>query len=123
MKFISVFAAFLLLCCSKSVEPPPEPQRKLQYSVSGNYSGAVYASYTTATGGTFNETITSLPWTKEIIYAASVTAAVIAISGNAGTPGQQVTVVVKKGGAQLSVTTATADSAGSFSRPAPVVIF
>lgn len=97
--------------------------RVVTYELTGNYTGAKFASYTTATGGTANETVATLPWTKEITYNSNVTAATFAISGNGGTPGQQVTLVIKKGGVVTSTTTATADNTGSFTRSALVMFW
>lgn len=64
-----------------------------------------------------------LPWNKAITYDPNVTAAVIAISGNGGVAGQQVTVVVLKGSSYLSTTQAIADGSGSFTKSAPVITF
>lgn len=121
---LSVFAFVMMFgACKKDDSTNNNSSRVLKYEISGSYSGSVVASYTTATGGTVNETVTVLPWSKEITYASNVSAAIIAISGNGGTAGQQVTVTVKRGGTQVSSTTATAGNAGSFSRSAPVVTF
>ena len=117
------FALILFSGCKKDNTTNNNSSRTLRYEITGNYSGSLVASYTTATGGTANETVTTLPWAKEITYASSVTAADIAIAGNGGTVGQQVTVIVKRGGTQVSSTTTTADNAGSLSRSAPVIVF
>jgi hypothetical protein len=110
----------LVFSCSKDKDNNNN-SRVVTYELTGNYTGVKFASYTTATGGTVNETVATLPWTKEITYNSSVTAAAFAISGNGGTTGQQVTLVIKKGGAVISTTTATADNAGSFTRSAVVM--
>jgi hypothetical protein len=123
LKVILLLITISLFACNKSDGPSENNQRKLEYIITGNFSGPLFASYTTATGGTQNEQVTTVPWKKEIVYAANVTAAIIAISGNGGTAGQQVTVVVKKGGSQVSSTIATANSSGSFTQAAPVVTF
>jgi hypothetical protein len=95
--------------------------RVVTYELNGNFTGAKFASYTTAAGGTANDPVTALPWSKEITYDARVTAASFAISGNGGTTGQQVTLVIKKGVSIISTTTATADNSGSFTRSALVM--
>jgi hypothetical protein len=120
----TIFLLVLLLSfsCSKDKDNNNN-SRVVTYELTGNYTGAKVASYTTATGGTANETVATLPWTKEITYNAGVTAATFAISGNGGTPGQQATLVIKKGGTIISTTTATADIAGSFSRSALVMFW
>ena len=123
--FILLLFAFVLMfsACKKDDTTNSNSSRVLKYGISGNYSGSLVVSYTTASGSTANETITVLPWNKEVTYASNVTAAIIAISGNGGTAGQQVTVVVKRGANQVSSTTATANSSGSFTQAAPVVTF
>ncbi len=122
--FVCLFSVLSILgtSCSKDSDNK-NTSRVLKYEVTGNFGGSLIASYTTASGGTSNETMPGLPWSKEVTYASNVTAAIIAITGNGGTVGQQVTVIVKKGGSQISSTVFTADNAGSFSKTAPQVIF
>jgi hypothetical protein len=122
LSLIAVFACLLCFSCSKDDDNNGGNSRTLKYEVRGNFSGTVYASYTTDVGGTNNEVVTP-PWSKEITYKSNVTAAAIAISGFAGQPGQQVTVVVKRGNTQVSSTTATTDADGGFAKAAPVVQF
>lgn len=125
-KIAIVLIAFLpfLTGCSKDTDNiPGNKSRDIRYEISGNFTGTLFASYTTASGGTTNEQVTSLPWNKEITYAPGVTAAIIAVSGNGGAAGQQVTVVVKQGGSQVSSTPVTANSSGSFTQATPVVTF
>jgi hypothetical protein len=120
---LSLFAIVLLFgACKKNDQPNKNASRTLKFEVNGSFSGSLVVSYTSASGNTVNDTRATLPWSKEITYESNVSAAIIAISGNGGTVGQQVTVVVKRGSAQASSTTATADNSGSFSRSAPVVI-
>lgn len=118
--FALILVLFLSFSCSKDKDNNNNA-RVVTYELTGNYTGVRFASYTTATGGTANETVATLPWTKEITYNSTVTAAAFAVSGNGGTPGQQVTLVIKKGGIVTSTTTATADNAGSFTRSAVVM--
>ena len=99
--------------------------RTLHYSLTGNFSGTnLIVSFTTANGGTSNEKINILPWDREITYNSNVTAANIAVSGNGGTAGQQVTLIIKRGNTVIGTpTVATADASGSFTKAAPVVVF
>lgn len=99
--------------------------RTLHYSLTGNFSGTnLIVSLTTANGGTSNEQINILPWDREITYNSNVTAANIAVSGNGGTAGQQVTLIIKRGNTVIGTpTVATADASGSFTKAAPVVVF
>lgn len=122
--FILLTASTFFSSCSKDDDNGPNTSRTLQYNITGNFSGNLYASYTTAGGGTSNDPVTSLPWNKEITFNTSVTAANIVISGNGGATGQQVTLIIKRGGNTIgSPTVATADASGSFTKAAPVVIF
>ncbi len=120
-----LIATFCILtsCKKNSDNKPANSSRVLRYEVSGNFTGTLISSYTTASGGIANDQIT-LPWTKEITYASSVTAANIVITGNSGVAGQKVSVVIKRGGNQLGTPTEmVAESSGSFSEAAPVVVF
>lgn len=118
-----VVITFINLSCQKDESSPTAASRVIRYEVSGNYTGSLVASYTTAGGGTTNESVSSLPWSKEIKYNTSVAAAILAFSGNGGVAGQQVTIIVKKGGSQISSTPAIAGSTGSFTITTPVVAF
>lgn len=124
-KTLSIAALLFSIIFFSCAKPLPGKQSKsVQYSITGNFSGTLFASYTTASGGTNNEQITSLPWNKVIDYEQNVTAAIIAVSGNGGAAAQQLTVVVKKLADNSTTTTVvTANSSGSFSQTAPVVTF
>lgn len=128
LTFAFVAALTILVSCKKDGDKKPDdspgPSRTIRYEVTGNFTGALIASYTTAAGSTANDPVPALPWNKEIEYAKSVTAAIIAISGSGGLPGQKVTVVIKRGGVQVGAPMEViAGSAGGFSKAAPVVIF
>ena len=118
---VTVFAS----CKKDSDKKPDNNSRTVRYEITGTFSGpTLIVSYTTASGGTTNDPVTSLPWTKEITYATNVTAAIFAISGDGGVAGQKVTVVVKRGGNQVGAPIdAVADASGSFSKSAPVIVF
>jgi len=119
-----LIASMTFLSCEKDKDDNNNnTSRVIKYAVSGNYTGSLIASYTTASGGTTNETMPALPWSKEVIYASNVTAAILAVTGNGGVAGQKVTVIVKKGGSQISSTVMTAETSGSFSKPTPTVTF
>ena len=112
--------------CSKDDENETlNASRTLHYSLTGIFSGTnLIVSYTTAEGGTNNELINILPWDKEITYNSNVTAANVAVSGNGGTAGQHVTLIIKRGNTVIGTpTVATADASGSFTKAAPVVVF
>lgn len=115
----------ILVSCKKDKDRTPAPKsRTLSYEVTGNFTGTFFISYTTASGGTTNDQITALPWKKEITYADNVTAAVIALTGNGGTAGQKVTLVIKRAGTQVGTPIeVVANSFGAFSEGAPVIVF
>jgi len=120
--FSFLFVLLVFPSCEKT-DQDNQSYRKLRYELTGNFTGSLVASYTTASGGTANETVTTLRWNKEITYSADVTAAVMAISGNGGSPGQQVTIDVIQLGTPVATTVATANSSGSFTQAAAVVVF
>ncbi|HKG08058.1 MAG TPA: hypothetical protein VKB19_16460 [Pedobacter sp.] len=113
--------------CSKDKDKDDAPgklSRTIRYEVTGNFTGNFYASYTTSGGGTNNEQVMSLPWTKEITYEQNVVAATIVLSGAGGTVGQQATLIRKRDGKQAGTPMiATADAAGGFSIGAPALTF
>ncbi len=126
MAFIAMLA--ILTSCKKDADKQPDgnnnTSRVVRYELTGNFTGQIIASYTTAAGGTANDEVTSLPWSKEITYAPNVTAAILAVSGGGGVAGQKVTVIRKRGGQQIGTPTEiTAQSNGGFSEAAPVIVF
>lgn len=125
LAILFIMALTVFSSCSKDDDNKTlNTSRTLQYKVTGNFSGNLYVSYTTASGGTSNDQVALFPWDKEITYNSNVTAANIVISGNGGTAGQQVTLIIKRGGTAVgSPTVATADASGGFTKAAPVVVF
>lgn len=124
---IALITALTLLtsCSNEDDNEPQKASRTLRYELSGNFSGSnSIAAYTTANGGTTTEQITSLPWNKEITFDTTVGGANIVVSGAGGTGGQQVTMVIKKGGNQLGTPiSATVDARGTFTISSPVIVF
>ena len=125
LTIVFLTALTILVSCKKDDKKTPDRKsRTLRYEMTGNFTGTLIAAYTTAGGGTTNDQITTLPWNKEITFADNVTAASIALVGNGGTPGQKVTLVIKRGGTQVGTPVeAVANSSGAFSEAAPVVVF
>ena len=118
-----LLATFVFYSCEGEKENPSNNSRILRYELTGNYSGTIIASYTTANGGTTNEQVSSTPWTKELTYSSNITAAILAVSGNGGTAGQELTIIVKRGNRQVSSTKVIANNIGSFTIATPVVTF
>lgn len=118
---LTVFAS----CGNDEGNEPKNSSRTLKYELTGNFSGSnIIAAYTTASGGTVTDQITSLPWNKEITFDSNVGGANLVVSGAGGTAGQQVTLVIKRGGNQVGTpTTATVDARGTFTISSPVITF
>jgi hypothetical protein len=90
----------------------PVSSREIRFEVSGNFTGTLDATYTTAGGSAVNEDITSLPWVKNITYQTSVPAISILVGGSGGSAGQSITVKVFAGGKEVRSETATANNDG-----------
>lgn len=106
---LTVFAS----CSNDEANEPQNTARTLRYVLTGSFSGSnIIAAYTTASGATVTEQITSLPWNKEITFASTVGVFNMVVSG----AGQQVTLVTKKGGIQLGTPTASTADAEAHSR-------
>lgn len=127
LTFAVLAALTILVSCKKDADKQPgdnnNTSRVIRYELTGNFTGQIVASYTTAAGGTANDEVLSLPWVKEITYAPSVTAAILAVSGGGGVAGQKVTITTKRGGKQLGTPKEiVAQSSGGFSEAAPVIV-
>lgn len=109
-----------LFSCGSDEDATSVKSRTITFEITGNFTGTIIASHTTATGGTINEQIT-LPWKQDITFATNVDHAIIGIGGSGGSAGQSITVVIKRGSEQLSSTPVTAGSNGTVSASSPVV--
>lgn len=120
--FVLLMVVTVFVSCKKDSD---SNSRTIRYEITGNFTGpTLFASYTSAGGGTVNDPVASLPWIKEITYSSNVAAAIIAISGNGGVAGQKVTIMVKRGGSQVGAPIdAVADASGNFSKSAPAIVF
>lgn len=97
LSIITIFAS----CDKDSDDNAVNSSRTIRYDVTGNFTGSFTAAYTPVSGGITSEEVTSLPWSKEITYAAGVAGASIGITGGGGVPGQRVTLVIKRGNIQV----------------------
>ncbi len=127
---ISVFLSLFLLAlcmhlssCSKS-DTAPAKSRVIKFEVTSSSSAAVdlSISYITASGGATVESVTSLPWIKEITYAQTASATSLTAGGTAS-PGTTITIKMSAGGKLESTTPATASSAGVVVVTSPSYIF
>ncbi|MBY0433037.1 MAG: hypothetical protein K2U26_02900 [Cyclobacteriaceae bacterium] len=117
-----IFAVLLFNGCKKD-DPAPARSRDIRFEVSGNFTGKLDATFITASGGATNEDIPSLPWSKSITYASSVSGTTITIGGGGGVAGQTVTVKVFAGNKEVSSTPATANSSGIVVVVSPTYVF
>jgi hypothetical protein len=118
----SLILSLLLTACSND-EPTPAKSREVKFEVTGTFSGTIDATYITAGGGATNETLPSLPWTKNISYQSSVSGTTITIGGGGGIAGQTLKVKVFAGGSVVSETNGVANSSGIIVIAAPTYIF
>lgn len=86
-------------------------------------NGTIDATFITASGGGTNKSIPTLPWTKIISYAPTVTGTTITVGGGGSVPGQTLNVKVFAGGSLVSETPATADRGGIIVAGSPSYIF
>jgi type IV secretory pathway VirB2 component (pilin) len=119
--------SFLAIACNKEdsggTNPPSGNQRQVRFEVTGNYTGTLTAAFTTASGGTTVEDITSLPWRKDITYVASVMGTGMSVGGSTGSAQQTITLKIFSGGTEVSSTPAVANSSGVISVSAPALLF
>lgn len=125
LTLVFITALTVFTSCGNEENEPQPTSRTLRYELTGNFSGSnMIATYTTSSGGTVTEQITSLPWNKEITFDTNVSGANLVVSGAGGIVGQQATLVIRKGGSQLGTPiTATADGSGTFTLSSPVILF
>lgn len=107
----------LLVACggSDGVTDPPAANRTIRYEMTGNYTGPLLVSFTSETGGLVNAAVTTLPWTRDVTYAGSVTSVAFTLSPTAAVPsnvGQTLTVRMLVGGSQVRTQSVTSDRDG-----------
>ncbi|MDO1449905.1 hypothetical protein Q0590_26735 [Rhodocytophaga aerolata] len=123
LKALSIFAiSFFVLACSKD-DPKPAKSRGIKFEVSGSFASTLSATYINASGGGTVESITSLPWNKNITYTPSVPSMAISIGATGGTAGQTVRIKVFAGGTLVSYTPGVADGSGMVVITSPAYIF
>ena len=124
LKVISLVILFswLGISCSED-DSSPAKSRDIKFEVTGNFTGALSATYVNATGGGANESIPALPWNKTITYASTVPSTAISIGATGGVAGQTVRVKVFAGGTLVSDTPGVADASGMVVVAAPSYVF
>jgi hypothetical protein len=123
LKVISiVMFSWLGFSCSED-DSSPAKSRDIKFEVTGNFTGALSATYVNATGGGTNESIPALPWNKTITYASTVPSMGLSIGATGGVAGQTIRVKVFAGGTLTSDTAAVADASGMMVVVSPTYIF
>jgi hypothetical protein len=123
LKVISIIIfSWLGVSCSED-DPSPVKSRDIKFEVTGNFAGALSATYVNATGGGTNESISALPWNKTITYESTVPSMGLSVGGTGGVAGQTVRVKVFAGVALVSDTPGVADPSGMIVVASPTYIF
>lgn len=109
-----------LISCKKDKGNNPAGTKAVKYELSGNYTGHIFVAFTDQNGGTTNEIVSVLPWTKEINAPVSIIA--VAMGGqtsapNYGVNGQTVTAKLYVAGQVKQSGMATADANGALTLP------
>jgi hypothetical protein len=121
-KSLLIAISLFLTSCGDD-DAKPAKSREIKFEVTGTFSGTIDATYITAGGGATNETLPSLPWTKNVSYQSAVSGTTITIGGGGGITGQTLRVKVFAGGSVVSETPGVANSAGIIVIVAPTYVF
>lgn len=119
---IIAFSAFITACSKNGEDTPIANTRAVKIELNGNYTGNISLSYTNQKGIIIKDTITTLPWVKEIPYFNKVDS--VKVSGlsddmtNLGAAGQTASVKIFSAGEEKVSQSATADGAGVIKIPA-----
>lgn len=126
---ISYLALFLVLAAlassckkdKKSSNPPEETpgpvanNRQVKYKITGNYTGQMFVVYNDNISGNKTDTVKSLPWSKDVIYANNVSGIGIAansVSGYLGQPFQSAVIEIYSAGNLVKSQSGTSDANG-----------
>lgn len=115
--------SLVMINCGEDDDAAPAKSRDIRFEVTGNFAGTLSATYVNANGGANNESIPSLPWTKNIAYASSVPSTGFTAAGTGGALGQALTIKVFAGNTFVSETSGTTDNSGRILVSAGVYIF
>lgn len=112
-----LFATLTITSCSNnddnSNSPTPEPtSRNVKYEITGNATGTFDATYSTG-GQAANETPTSIPWSKELVFPVGFNTTSISSAVIGATPGQTITTKIYVGGVVKKQQSATVQANGT----------
>lgn len=113
-------ASISLTSCSKKSDSPQPNTKAVKYELTGNYTGHIFVVFTDQNGGTANEIVSSLPWTKELTVQSSIVA--VGFGGqtsapNYGASGQTITAKLYVGNQLKQSGTTAADANGTIILP------
>jgi hypothetical protein len=113
--YLLMTCVILLTSACSDDDDSGKSSRLIKYEITGNFSGEILIVYTSASGGSSNATITSLPWSVEITVEDDVLGVAATAGGNSGTAGQTATLKIYAGGKVVESGSDTADSDGIIS--------
>lgn len=119
---IHALILLVLLSCSND-DTKPIKSRDIKFEVTGTFTGTLNATYITASGGGTNESISSLPWIKNIKYPSTAASTSVTVGGGGGVAGQTLLVKVFAGGNLVSETPGVSNSSGIVVVASPSYIF
>ena len=121
-RFSLITISILVISCDSDDAIAPK-NREIKFEVSGTFSGTLDATYITASAGGTNESIPTLPWTKNISYSSSAPSTGITVGGSGGVSGQSLTVKVFAGERLVSTTPGVSNNMGIVVVASPSYVF
>lgn len=122
MKNTLLKLAFYIIICTSSItcssgddNQNQNSSRNIKYEITGNYSGHLTVVYNDNVTGNTVVTVTSVPWSKEVIYDDNVQvigASASSVVGHYGSAGQSATLKIYSGGTVVKNATASTDVNG-----------
>lgn len=115
ISFYIILSVCCITCSSGDNDQNQNNSRNIKYEITGNYSGQLTVVYNDNLAGNTVITVTSLPWSKEIIYNSDVQVIGISASsvvGHYGSAGQSATLRIYSGGMVVKSATASTDTNG-----------
>ncbi|GCC50460.1 hypothetical protein SanaruYs_06750 [Chryseotalea sanaruensis] len=122
VRLVHLLILLVLFACSED-DAKAGKSRDIKFEISGTFTGTLDATYITASGGGTNESITSLPWTKNIKYLSTTVSTSITVGGDGGVAGQTLFIKVFAGGTLVSETSGISNSSGILVVASPSYIF
>ncbi|MBX2923518.1 MAG: hypothetical protein KF746_15055 [Chitinophagaceae bacterium] len=109
--------------CKKNHKENDTVTRKVKIVFTSNTTGKPRIDYTDADGTMQRSIALAMNWSKEIVYQASVASASFHVYGDAGYPGEQLTLKIYKNDKLISTTENITAETGEFDLLAPAINF